>query len=310
MKFLDREINKGEKVKFDFEIIDDYKMPLWVICGTNQGQTLVLTAGVHGCEYVGIQTARQIFEELIPEDLHGNIIILPLINQEGFYAGVKQIFPRDSKNLNREFPANSDSITGKVAAFVEKYIYPQADFLLDLHGGDINEAMTPLVFFPVEAAEEVKEKAARAARHLPIQYRIPSTSKNGLYSWGVQKGLAGVLLEIGGLGRWSEEEVELCKSCVRSILGFMEILPNKGENTAQAESLKTVYAEANHKGFWYPMIQPNEEIEKGQLLGEIRNLDNKVIESHVAAFDGVVLYHTVSLGVREGDALIAYGRIK
>ena len=57
MKFLDREINKGEKVKFDFEIIDDYKMPLWVICGTNQGQTLVLTAGVHGCEYVGIQTA-------------------------------------------------------------------------------------------------------------------------------------------------------------------------------------------------------------------------------------------------------------
>ena len=27
-----------------------------------------------------------------------------------------------------------------------------------------------------------------------------------------------------------------------------------------------------------------------------------------AAFDGIVLYHTVILGVQEGDPLIAYGR--
>ena len=310
MIFLDREVKKGEKVKFDFAIAPDYTMPVWVICGQEEGETLVLTAGVHGCEYVGIQAARQIFDELLAEEMQGNLILLPLINQEGFYAGAKQIFPRDGKNLNREFPANSDSLTGKVAAFIEEHIYPQADFLMDLHGGDINEAMTPLVFFPVDAEEGVKEKAEQAARHLPVSYRLPSTSKNGLYSWGVQKGLPGMLLEIGGLGRWSQEQVTLCKNSIRSILGFMEILPKQGENTEQVESLQTIYAEAGHKGFWQPTIQANKKITKGQVLGTITNLDGQVMESHVAAFDGVVFYHTVGLGVQEGDALIAYGRIQ
>ena len=35
------------------------------------------------------------------------------------------------------------------------------DFLLDLHGGDINEAMEPLAFFPVGAGEAVERQARR-----------------------------------------------------------------------------------------------------------------------------------------------------
>ena len=29
-------------------------LPVWMVCGVSDGPTLVLTAGVHGCEYVEI----------------------------------------------------------------------------------------------------------------------------------------------------------------------------------------------------------------------------------------------------------------
>lgn len=77
-----------------------------VICGCRPGKTLVVTAGVHGCEYVGIETLNQLKKELNPAALSGRVILLPLVNPEGFYHGSKQTIPADGQNLNRMFPAN------------------------------------------------------------------------------------------------------------------------------------------------------------------------------------------------------------
>ena len=74
------------------------------ICGYRTGPKIVITAGVHGCEYVGIQTVRVLLERLNPEKLTGEVILVPLVNQEGFYEGAKQTVPADGKNLNRCFP--------------------------------------------------------------------------------------------------------------------------------------------------------------------------------------------------------------
>lgn len=310
MQSLKAEMLRGVKKKMTLEVGEGYSLPLWIICGEEEGQTLVVTAGVHGCEYVGIQTAKALYEELNPKDLRGNLVILPLINQEGFYAGAKQVFPRDNKNLNREFPGSSQgSLTQKVASCIEEVVYPEADFILDLHGGDINEAMTPLVFFPVDAEETVKAKARQAAMHLPVGYRIPSTSKNGLYSYAVQRGIPGLLLEIGGRGRWSQEEVALCKSSVGSILSFLKIIEGPGINQAQKESQETVYDEASGSAFWFSEIGASQPIAEGDLLGQLRDLDDQLIRSYYASFDGLVLYCSESLGVQEGDLLVAYARL-
>ena len=127
-------------------------LPVWMVCGESDGPTLVLTAGVHGCEYVGILALRHLFAQLSPARLRGRVILLPLVNGEGFYAGSKRVVPSDGKNINRVFPPPAEgTIAQEIARTVVEQIYPEADFLLDLHGGDVNEAMTPLVFFPATA---------------------------------------------------------------------------------------------------------------------------------------------------------------
>ena len=309
MYLEEREIKLGEKKKYTIQVKAHYEIPVWMVYGKYLGKTLVITAGVHGCEYVGVQAAKKLFKTLDPNRLSGTVIILPLMNPEGFYNGSKQIMPEDGKNLNRSFPGNPEgSISEQVAYFIETEIYPNADFIIDLHGGDINEAMTPLVFFPVEADESVKEKVRLAAMHMPVPYRIRSISKNGLYSYGVQKGVPGLLLEIGGMGRWTDQEVDLCIDCVQGVMGYLEIGDKKEINHHQQESTLTIYEESDVAGFWYPNVHAGTKVQLDDVLGEIRDINDNILRIYRASFDGVVLYYTKTLGVREGDPLVAYGR--
>ena len=308
MKLGNTLIEKGQKWQGELKVTDHYSIPIYGICGEEEGKTLVITAGVHGCEYVGVQTARKLWKSLNPREMKGQVILLPLVNQYGFYEGAKQIVPEDGENLNRVFPGKSDgTLTQRIAYVIEKEIYPHADFLIDLHGGDCNEAMEPLVFFPVAAKSLVNEISREAASYLPVTYRVSSTAKNGLYSYATQKGIPALLLEIGGEGKWQESEVEHCESCIYHLMSYLNILQTKVSKKEQKEIIQAVYDEAGVNGFWYPRVKPGQSVSKGDLLGKICDLEGNDLQQYMAQLDGEVLYHTTALGIKKGDPLIAYG---
>ena len=272
--------------------------------------TLVLTAGVHGCEYVGIMTLRRLFAQLAPAQIRGRVILLPLVNSEGFYAGSKQVVPSDGKNINRVFPPpEKGTMAQEIARTVVEQIYQEADFLLDLHGGDVNEAMTPLVFYPATAAPEVTAQAREAAQHLEVLYRIPSTAQNGLYSYAAQCGIPALLMEVGGMGLWTEEQVELELRSIQSLMGYLDMGPTPVKNSRQQETMEMCYTEADTPGLWFPEVKAEQLISAGQMLGRIEDLEGRILQTIHARWDGMALYHTVSLGVTTGDALVAYGKI-
>ena len=307
MKPLNIEMTPGEKRKVTLTLPGGHQMPVWLMQGTEAGKTLVLTAGVHGCEYVGIQAAKHLFNTLETATLRGRIVILPLINQSGFFSGSKQIMVEDGKNINRVFPGSATGTKSEqIAYWLEKEVYPVADFIIDLHGGDSNEEMTPLVFFPVDAEESVKACAKEAAMCMPVGYRIPSTSKNGLYSYGVQKGVPGLLLEIGGRGRWNAQEVAMCIDCVQGVMGYLEMGISTTQPIDQQESSYTIYEETEKDGFWYPYVTAGSRLQKGQVIGELKDLDDNILAVYHAKVDGVILYYTDTLGVQKGDPLVAY----
>ena len=97
----------GERKNVPLPVPDAPSLNALCLCGAAPGKTLVVTAGVHGCEYVGIQALRRLAADLDPARLSGNVILLPLANPSAFYAGAKQVVPEDGVNLNRAFPGNS-----------------------------------------------------------------------------------------------------------------------------------------------------------------------------------------------------------
>ena len=312
MRLSDFKAGSGVKQTLPLPVTSPYPVEMTVICGSRPGKTLVVTAGVHGCEYVGIETLNRLKRELEPAALSGRVILLPLVNPEGFYQGSKQTIPADGKNLNRMFPGKPDgTFSSQLARVLEETLYPEADFLMDLHGGDVNEALTPLVFFPASVPESLSAAASAAAESLSVPYRVASTSQNGLYSWAAQCGIPALLVERGERGLWSEKEVAACREKVYELMRHLGILNAASGSPClqQAEIRRAVYEEAPADGFWYPAVSAaGQKLKQGALLGTLKDSYGNEIARYTAPFDGVVLYYTLSLGVKNGDPLIAYGK--
>ena len=235
----------GERKNVPLPVPDAPSLNALCLCGAAPGKTLVVTAGVHGCEYVGIQALRRLAADLDPARLSGNVILLPLANPSAFYAGAKQVVPEDGVNLNRAFPGNSAGpLSARLAFALEAALYPEADLLADLHSGDCSETLHPLVFFPAAGKKMVNQVSLDAAKVLTVPYRVRSTAKNGLYSWAVQRDIPALLIERGGQGLWSEQEVDACCEDVRSLLRHLEIMPGGNPPRDQLEITETFYAEA------------------------------------------------------------------
>ncbi len=318
----------GEKQKY---------LEVFAYAGKYPGKTLVISAGMHGNEYIGIEALIRIMRFLDPKNMHGNLIVLPLINPCGFYQGLKQTIPEDGKNLNRVFPGNPEgSYTEKLAYMIEREIYPLADFILDLHGGDANEDLVDLAFCNVKGTEEVTGMINETSKVLSVPYLVESHAVNGLYSWAVQKGVPGILLERGGRGAWEEEEILkeiLDIEAVMYSLGIFrqeenrrkegpfyeihkvchiteELLNHQREIRRNQKMIHNAfYVDAASEGFWYPQVNLNSKVEKGMRLGFIMDMDMNILQEVIAETDGMVMYYTVALGVAKGTPLIAYGEM-
>jgi len=309
MRFCGYDILPGKKKNLKIPVTEAEAIDILVICGKESGKTLVITAGVHGCEYVGIEAAKRLSEKIDPSGLQGNVILIPLLNADGFFEGRKQVVPKDGENLNRIFPGKKDgTISSQIAYSIEKNIYPYADFLIDLHSGDCNESLQPLVFCPDAGATEINTMAMEGAKVLSVPSCVKSKAKNGLYSWAVQQKIPALLIERGANGVWSEEEVMACMDDIFRIMSFLGIRETEYEAVEQIEINETVYEEAGANGFWYPNVTAGKQVQCGERLGLFQSYPDNTIVEIQARFDGYILYHTTSLGVKSGESLVAYGR--
>ena len=300
---------KVGKYPFSIDVEGAKPIEAVLVVGKTEGKTLVVTAGVHGDEYVAIQAVRELLNELQPQKLRGQSILVPIINNEGFYDGT-YLGPEDGENLNRCFPGSKKkSVTWRMAHALERSLYPKADFLLDLHGGSPYETMTPLVFFPVGAGKKVQELTRNAAQKLSLSYMVQSYAKDGLYSWAAQCGVPAVLIERGGGGTGSRVETEACKENIYQIMSFLDIIPYNKQRQIPVEIQDAHYETAVSRGYWYYAKTSGTSFRTGELLGRLEGEDGCVQQEIYAPYNGVILYHTHSLGVTEGMPLMAYGKV-
>ncbi len=298
------------KQLFQIKIEEGQPIDAIRIVGNIEGKRLVVTAGVHGDEYVGIQAIREILEELKPQKLAGQVIFVPVVNRDGFYEGT-YLVPEDGENLNRCFPGSQKkSLAWRMAYALEQTLYPNADFLLDLHSGSSYESMEPLAFFPVDAGEMIASFTRNAARRLSLSYMVQSYAKDGLYSWAAQCGIPAILIERGGKGIWSSEEVAACKENIYQIMNFLGLYSYSRQEKAPVEIWEAHYEAAVTCGYWYCNKTPGASFTKDEMLGCLMNDEGQIRQEIRAPFDGVVLYHTNALGVKAGMPLIAYGKIR
>ncbi len=304
----------GEKKQGWLELAGgQFVLPAALIRGKRPGKTVLITAGIHGGEYVGIQTAVELARELKPEKVQGTILIVKVVSKEAFERRGGSLGMEDGKNLNRVFPGDPEGTqTERLAHALAVELQPLADYYIDLHSGDDYEKLTPYVYYAGKADPEVVKASRQMAEQVDVPYMVRSNvSGGGAYNYAASRGIPSILLERGGMGQWTYEEIGSMKRDVRNILCHLGIYQEKKEYRQHypLEVTDLCYQVASYTGLWYPYKNPGDVIRKGEILGEVRDYWGNLMEVSQAEMDGVILSCTGSLQVLQEGPMIAYGRI-
>lgn len=305
--------NPGEKVSGYLRVPQsEVDIPVTLICGRKEGETILICGGIHNAEYVGIQAAMELADELQPEQIHGNVLIVRLANRTGFEHRTMSLVYEDGKNLNRVFPgAVSGTLADRIAFLFENEIYPHIHYFIDLHSGDGFEGMESYVYCLGNASDYVREVSREMAEIAHVEYLVESMSNSGgAYNYAGKLGIPSILLERGGNSVWCQDQVEEDKHDVKNIMRYLGILEGKAHRHAKkpVDVSPVTYTNAGASGCWYPKKQPGETFRKGEVIGQIKDYFGNVLETCVAQHGGIMLYETISLCIMKDTPMVAYGQ--
>jgi predicted deacylase len=305
-------VERGEKRYgvVEFEVAGaPYRLPMWLVEGTQDGPTLVVTAGVHPAEYASIAAALEFGRTLSPGGLRGRVIVVPVMNLPAFTARSIYVCPLDGKNLNRVFPGNArGTASEQIAAWVFDNVIRRGDYFVDLHGGDLIEALVPFTIFYRSGDARVDDRSLAMAKAFGIDLIVSSETPGSTFSAASRAGIPAILTEAGGQGIWTPEDVARHTGGLARLLRHLGMHPGGAPPAVACTILEQfTWFRSEHDGFWYPAVPVGAAVTVGQELGCVRDWEGHVLQRAVAGLAGHVLFIVSSLAINRGDPLLAVG---
>lgn len=267
---------------------EEVQVPVGILRGAADGPTLALVAGCHGSEYDGIEAVKRLFVSVDPAQLSGRLIVIPCLNVPAFYGLAMHVNPVDGENPGRAVPGDEDgSHTDRMVELMWRHAIEPADYVIDVHGGDLEEELVEYSQVELTGDEAVDAAAEAMARvsDMPFLLRRParplSDERGPLPLVAGLHGKPSILLEAGSHGQLDEAAVESHLNGIRNVLNHLEMLPGEPttRNAEPMELRRFVGVPAPVDGFWYPDVRKGDVISRGQHLGEIRDFfDEKLAE--------------------------------
>jgi uncharacterized protein len=290
--------------------IGGVETPVIEATGAAPGPLLSVIAGIHGCEYASMAGLRRWAAGLEGRSLRGTVRAVPVVNLPAFWARSPFVVPEDGKNLNRSFPGQPDgTLAERMADAVYTQVIRGSDALVDMHAGDMVEALEPFALYdggPAEA-EARGMAAAYGLRYVLRNAAGPGFTVNGSTSAAAAAaGIPAIIAEAGGCGLVEEDAVQAHVRGLDGVLGYLEMTPGAAAPSPGPEFLGGwSWPRTASAGWWSPAVQAGTRVTAGQLLGTVTTLDGAaVLETFTAAADGVVLFLTSSPAVAADGLLL------
>ena len=282
------------------------KIPVADIQGLAPGLTVVVTGGMDGDEYSGIEAAYRIIHQFQNGDFAGRLIVVPIVNIPGFGAECSQC-PIDGQFPKNIFPGKAQGTpTEQLVHWLVSNYVSAAELWLDLHAGAITEGLNPFVYL-----FETDNDRVRACTEKMIEGGISSTVVMEPSRWGskhaklAEMGCTYVLAESGSRGNLKEDDVLRHIESVKVAFGAVGLIPaQKINNEPPAIFHEVVYVTGEFDGLWRAAAI-GATIQKGDVLGEWCRLDGSDKKTIYAARSGCPLWWKETMRMQEGDVLCA-----
>jgi uncharacterized protein len=282
------------------------QMPLVIVNGAQEGPTLLVTAGIHGGEYPCIEAGIRFGREIEAAQVCGQVIVIAPVSLNAFQARQAFLVPEDGKNLNRMFPGKATgTIAEQMAHAIMTQVVPQVNAWVDLHGGDIPEALVPFSGYLDARDPSVTEQSRKLAAAFGIEYVVRPTHLSGTtLEAATTLGIPALLAEAGQLGVLDEENTQILLRGCRNVARHLGILPGKVTAVALKEFKNWPWVRASHSGCWYPAVAVGDMVTENQVVGVVKDYFGEVLAEYRAPSGGLVLLLCAALSVKQNDPLI------
>ena len=180
------------------DLVDEPR-PVISVTGAKPGPVLFVGAGVHGGEYPAIETVIRVANSLDAASLAGTAIFMPVLNLPAFRERTMFVCPVDNVNPNRVFPGDPDGSYSEqmTHALINEFV-AHSDAYLDLHGGDIPEALVPFSICrggdePVDAESKELGTVFGLPYVLTVSRPIQAAKGSSSYVAAAERGVPSVL---------------------------------------------------------------------------------------------------------------------
>src|SRR5215472_8755410 len=287
-------------------------IPVVELTGAVDGPRLTVLAGVHGCEYAPMAAVRRWTKALAGRELRGSVRAVPVLNLPAFRARTPFLVPDDGKNLNRCFPGDPDgTLADRLAHAAFTQLIQGSDALIDVHAGDMVEALEPFALYDTGPAEA---RALELATAYGLGYVIrqepgPDRAVGGTTSTAAAEiGIPAIIAEAGGCGLVEEAAVAAHVHGLDQVLAQLGMTHGPVAASAPVRLGRFLWLRSVSEGWWEPAVRPGERVAEGQVLGTVSSLDGaEVLQSVTAPAAGVPMFITSSPAVAADGLLLGLG---
>ena len=281
------------------------RIPLAHIQGAKNHPKILVTAGLDGDEYAGIDAAYRLIEKYQEAKFDGVLTVIPIVNVPGF-VNRTPFNPHDSKYPKSIFPGNKNgSSTERLIQWLSEIIYKHEAWI-DLHGGGLDEYLVPFVYLTPPSNKQLKKRVFSLIRHMPNR-NIIYDKKN---SWGFkgldEKGILRLVIEAGSRGGRKTDHIEYHLYLIRKLIYLLNKNPDELTSNLRKKKIFTGWSvlRADKAGIWSPMNNLKKIFEKGDLVGEIKTYGGKIISTVKVNEGGILLFRKTGALCTKGDLLI------
>lgn len=316
-------VDEGQRVSFELAVPgpggeDGTAIPVTVIHGARPGPVLALVAGTHGYEYPPITALQRLRGETDPQAVAGTMLLVHVANLPAFLGRTIYVSPADWKNLNRVYPGDpAGTLSERIAHRITTEIIERADYLVDMHAGDGNEALRPYVYMPETGDAEFDAAARGLARAFGLDTividRAPVAAPDESVltdMTAISRGIPAITTETGLLGGNEAELVTLALDGARSVmryLGMLEGVPIDNEAVVWLEDFEVLRSPAT--GVFRPAVEQGWIVAEGARLGAVHDLFGDRVAVVRAPFTGVVNYVIATPPISAGEPVAMVSRL-
>jgi predicted deacylase len=290
-------------------------LPVHVVHGRETGQTMFVSAAVHGDELNGVEIIRRVLRVIDPAVLRGTLLCVPVVNAYGF-IGRSRYLP-DRRDLNRSFPGSpTGSLAARLAHILLGEVIRRSHFGVDLHTAAIHRVNLPQI-----RADFAARPGCRALADLfGVQVVLASPERDGSLRAAATRAEVDVLVYEGGEGlRFDEFAIKAGVEGIGRMMaarGMIELPGGDIEPPAKELRRGPVFADSSKwvrapdGGVFRGSRRIGQAVSEGDLLGWIANpYDDSEMEVR-APVRGIIIGATTLPIVNMGDALfhIAWSR--